>query len=62
MWMCLEVVDNFGVKYVLCIKVLGGGKYGKIGDIIIVFVKDVVLWGKVKKGEVVNCVIVCVVM
>ncbi|XP_024369732.1 uncharacterized protein [Physcomitrium patens] len=54
----LEVADNSGAKHVSCIKVLGGGKHGKIGDIIIASVKDAVPRGKVKKGEVVNCVIV----
>lgn len=43
---------------VWCMKVLGGGKHGKLGDLIIASVKDAVPRGKVKKGEVVNCVIV----
>ncbi|KAG0587974.1 hypothetical protein KC19_2G206200 [Ceratodon purpureus] len=54
----LEVADNSGAKRVSCIKVLGGGKHGKLGDLIIASVKDAVPRGKVKKGEVVNCVIV----
>lgn len=57
-----EVVDNFGVKEVMCIKVLGGFKccYVYIGDIIKVIVKDVILCGKVKKGEVFDVVVVCI--
>ncbi|KAH9567298.1 hypothetical protein CY35_03G022200 [Sphagnum magellanicum] len=54
----LEVADNSGARRVSCIKVLGGAKTGKLGDLIIASVKDALPRGKVKKGEVVNCVIV----
>ena len=38
----LNVADNSGAKQVQCIKVLGGTrrKYARIGDIIVVAVKD----------------------
>ena len=56
----LDVADNSGAKQVQCIKVLGGSKRmsAKIGDIIVVAVKDVIPRGKVKKGEVKKAVIV----
>lgn len=56
----LEVADNSGARQVMCIKVLGGShrRYASIGDIIKVSVKDAIPRGKVKKGEVLNAVIV----
>lgn len=49
-----------GVKEVMCIRVLGGfnRKFVNIGDVIVCFVKDVILGGVVKKGDVVKVVIV----
>jgi len=56
----LEVADNSGARRVMCIKVLGGSRrrYANIGDIIKVSVKEAIPRGKVKKGEVMNAVIV----
>ena len=56
----LEVADNSGARRVLCIKVLGGPKrrYARIGDIIKVTVKEAIPRGKVKKGQVMNAVVV----
>jgi len=56
----LTVADNTGATEVQCIKVLGGSKrrYARIGDIIIVAVKDAIPVGKVKKGEVKKAVVV----
>ena len=56
----LNVADNSGAKKVLCIKVLGGSKkrYAKIGDIIVVTVKEAIPHAKVKKGEVMRAVVV----
>ncbi|MCK4608632.1 MAG: 50S ribosomal protein L14 [Gammaproteobacteria bacterium] len=56
----LEVADNSGAKHVACIKVLGGShrRYAGIGDVIKVSVKDAIPRGKVKKGEVLNALIV----
>ena len=56
----LEVADNSGARQGMCIKVLGGSKrrYAKIGDVIKVSVKDAIPRGKVKKGEVLNAVVV----
>ena len=56
----LQVADNTGASEVLCIKVLGGSKrrYARIGDIIKVTVKEAIPRGKVKKGQVMNAVVV----
>jgi len=56
----LDVADNTGAKKVQCIKVLGGSKrrYGTIGDIIVVTVKNAIPGGTVKSGEVSRAVIV----
>ncbi|MBR9792459.1 MAG: 50S ribosomal protein L14 [Pseudomonadota bacterium] len=56
----LEVADNSGARRVQCIKVLGGShrRYAGIGDIIKVTVKEAIPRGKVKKGDVLNAVVV----
>jgi large subunit ribosomal protein L14 len=56
----LDVADNSGARRVMCIKVLGGSKrrYASIGDVIVCAVKDCTPTSKVKKGEVVRCVVV----
>ncbi len=56
----LTVADNSGAKELCCIKVLGGSKrrFASIGDIITVSVKETIPDAKVKKGEVVQAVIV----
>jgi len=56
----LDVADNSGARSVMCIKVLGGShkRYARIGDIIKVSIKDAIPRGKVKKGDVVNAVVV----
>lgn len=56
----LEVADNSGARKVQCIKVLGGSKrrYAGIGDVIKVSVKDAIPRGKVKKGDVMDAVVV----
>jgi large subunit ribosomal protein L14 len=56
----LDVADNSGAKKVMCIKVLGGSKrrYAGIGDIIKVTVKEAIPRGKVKKGDVMDAVVV----
>ena len=56
----LDVADNSGARRVMCIKVLGGSKrrYAGIGDVIKVSVKEAIPRGKVKKGDVLNAVIV----
>lgn len=56
----VDVADNSGAKSVMCIKVLGGSKrrYARIGDVIKVSIKEAIPRGKVKKGEVMNAVVV----
>jgi large subunit ribosomal protein L14 len=56
----LDVADNSGARRVQCIKVLGGSmrRFAKIGDIIIVSVKEAIPRGRVKKGQVMKAVIV----
>jgi len=56
----LDVADNSGAKKVGCIKILGGTrrKYARVGDVIVVSVKDAVPNSKIRKGEVVRAVVV----
>ena len=56
----LQVADNSGAKKVACIKVLGGSKrrYATVGDIVVVSVKEALPHCKVKKGDVMQAVIV----
>jgi len=56
----LNVADNSGAKRVLCIRVLGGTgrRYAKIGDVIVVSVKEALPNSKVKKGDVARAVVV----
>ena len=56
----LDVADNSGAKRVQCIKVLGGSKrrFASVGDVIVVAVQEAIPRGKVKKGEVLQAVIV----
>ncbi|MCA9671272.1 MAG: 50S ribosomal protein L14 [Myxococcales bacterium] len=56
----LDVADNSGAKKLMCIKVLGGSKrkYASVGDIVVVSVKEAMPGAKVKKGEVMQAVIV----
>lgn len=56
----LQVADNSGARKVMCIKVLGGSKrrYASIGDVIKVSIKEAIPRGKVKKGEVMNALVV----
>jgi large subunit ribosomal protein L14 len=56
----LEVADNSGAKSLFCIKVLGGSqrKYARIGDVIVVSIREALPNAKVKKGDVKKAVIV----
>tara|TARA_B100000686_G_scaffold340682_1_gene416752 strand:+ start:2529 stop:2897 length:369 start_codon:yes stop_codon:yes gene_type:complete len=56
----LDVADNSGAKRVQCIKVLGGSRrrYARIGDIIVVSVREAEPHSQVKKGEVKKAVVV----
>lgn len=56
----LDVADNSGAKRVMCIKVLGGYKkrYARLGDVIMVTVKEAAPDGTVKKGQKIKAVVV----
>lgn len=56
----LVVADNSGAKSVRAFNLFGGSfrKSSSIGDVILCAVKDAIPSGKVKKGDVVRCVIV----
>ena len=56
----LKIADNSGARSVMCIKVLGGSKrrYANIGDVIKVAIRVAIPTGKVKKGQVVDALIV----
>jgi large subunit ribosomal protein L14 len=56
----LDAADNSGAKVLYCIKVLGGSKrrYATLGDIIVVTVKEAIPNSKVKKGDVMQAVVV----
>ena len=56
----LNVADNSGARRVQCIRILGGSKkrYGSVGDIIVVSVKNAIPKSQIKKGQVSRAVIV----
>jgi large subunit ribosomal protein L14 len=56
----LEVADNSGARRVQCIKVLGGSrrKYASVGDVIVVSIKEAIPRGRVKKGDVLQAIVV----
>lgn len=56
----LTISDNSGARVAQCIKVLGGTgrRYARLGDVVVVAVKDALPGGQVKKGEVAKAVII----
>jgi large subunit ribosomal protein L14 len=54
------VADNTGARELLCIRIKGGSRrrYASVGDIIVGTVKEANPGGAVKKGEVVQAVVV----
>ena len=56
----LDVADNSGAKRVQCIKVLGGSRrrYARLGDVIVVSIKEAMPGTKVKKGDTAKAVVV----
>jgi large subunit ribosomal protein L14 len=56
----LKIADNTGAKRALCIRVLGGSKrrYARVGDVIVVTIKQAIPNAQVKKGDVAKAVIV----
>jgi len=56
----LKIADNTGAKRALCIRVLGGSRrrYARVGDVVVVTIKDALPNAPVKKGEVAQAVVV----
>ena len=55
----LSVADNSGARKAMCFRILGGRKKSaKIGDIVVVAVKEAIPGGTVKKSEVCKAVVV----
>jgi large subunit ribosomal protein L14 len=56
----VRIADNSGAKQAKCIRVLGGSRrrYARVGDVIVVAIKDALPDGTVKKGEVAKAVVV----
>ncbi|NLE49480.1 MAG: 50S ribosomal protein L14 [Sandaracinaceae bacterium] len=56
----LDVADNSGAKSVYCIKVLGGAgrRYARVGDVIVVSIREAHPQSRVKKGDVARAVVV----
>ena len=55
----LRITDNTGAKTALCIRVLGGSKrrYAGVGDVVVATIKDAIPNAAIKKGEVVEAVV-----
>ena len=56
----IDIADNSGARRALCIRVLGGTRrrYARVGDVIVVTVKEAVPNSPVSKGEVKRAVVV----
>lgn len=56
----LNIADNSGARFAMCIKVLGGSRrrYAGIGDIIKITIKESIPRAKVKKGDVLKAVVI----
>jgi len=56
----LTIADNSGARTAKCIRVLGGSfrRYARIGDIVVVSVRDALPDSEIKKGQVAKAVVV----
>ncbi|MGQ0794489.1 MAG: 50S ribosomal protein L14 [Deltaproteobacteria bacterium] len=56
----LEAADNTGAKKLFCIRLLGGSNrtYARLGDVVVVSIKEAIPNSKVEKGDVHRAVIV----
>lgn len=56
----VKVADNTGAKQIQCLRVLGGShrRYARVGDVIVASVKQAIPGGAVRKGEIVQAVVV----
>ena len=56
----LTIADNYGARTAKCIRILGGSfrRYARIGEIIVVSVRDALPDSEIKKGQVAKAVVV----
>ncbi len=56
----LAVADNSGARIGMCVKVLGGTRrrYARLGDVVVISVKDAMPGSQIKKGSIHRAVIV----
>ena len=56
----IDAADNSGAKSLNVIRVMGGSfrEYARVGDLIVVSIRDAVPGGRVKKGEVHKAIVV----
>jgi large subunit ribosomal protein L14 len=56
----LVVADNSGAKKAMCFRVLGGTRrrYARVGDVVVVTIKDAIPGGTVKKSDICRAVVV----
>lgn len=56
----LRAADNTGARKLMCVRVLGGSmrRYASLGDLVVASVKEATPGGVVKKGDLVQAVIV----
>ncbi len=56
----LKVADNSGARVAECIRVLGGSarKYARVGDVIVVSVKQIAPGAPIEKGQMSRAVVV----
>lgn len=56
----VRIADNSGARRALVIRVLGGSRrrYARVGDVVVVTIKDALPNSQVKKGEVAKAVVV----
>jgi large subunit ribosomal protein L14 len=56
----LTIADNSGARTARCIRILGGSfrRYARIGDIIVVSIRDALPDSEIKKGSVAKAVVV----
>jgi large subunit ribosomal protein L14 len=56
----VTIADNSGARTAKCIRVLGGSlrRYARVGDIIVVSVRDALPDSEIKKGDVAKAVVV----
>ncbi len=56
----VKIADNSGAKRAKCIRVLGGSRrrYARVGDVIVVTIKDALPNGTMKKGDIAKAVVV----